>query len=534
MSEIRTALISVSDKEGIADFAQTLDEQGVNILSTGGTAELLREAGVEVTDVADYTGFPEILDGRVKTLHPKIHGGLLALRDDAGHQQELDELDIQTIDMVVGNLYPFEHTISRPDAGLSEAVENIDIGGPTMIRAAAKNYTHVAVLTSPDDYDRVAGELKANDGELSEDTQFELARKAFEHTARYDMTIAQYLGQLETDSGSYPSRMFMDFGKRRDLRYGENPHQSAAFYTEDGFSEPCVSNAKLLSGKEPSFNNIIDINSALELVKEFEGPAATVIKHTNPCGAAVADNLADAYKAAYLGDPVSAFGSIVALNRPLDVETAQHIANFRAEINGERAAYFVEAVIAPAIQEDAMELIHEETGWGERTRFLETGELDPGQTETTSQDLRRVVGGLLVQQRDMAGFDREGLEVATDAEPNSDQMRDLGFAWVCCKHVKSNAITLAKDGMLVGAGAGQMSRVDATIISIRKAGDRAKGSVLASDAFFPFPDAVEKAAEAGVEAIIQPGGAKNDEAVAEAAEECGIPMVMTGTRHFRH
>ena len=534
MAQIQTALISTSDKQGLPEFASQLKEMGIEFLSTGGTARLLRDNDIEVTDVSDYTGFPEILDGRVKTLHPKVHGGLLAMRDNEAHMQEMEKHGIRPIDMVVVNLYPFEHVISQSGVELADAIENIDIGGPTMIRSAAKNYRHVAVVTSPDDYNDVAKELKENDCTLSEETRFELAQKTFEHTARYDRTIVSYLRSLEEGSLEMPDSMSLDLQKKQELKYGENPHQEAAFYVEGSSDEPSVGNATQVGGPAMSFNNILDTNGALELVKEFKRPAAAVIKHTNPCGAAIAGSIDEAYRKAYLGDPVSAFGSIVALNRPFNTQTAELIAEYRAEIGGEKTSFFVEVVIAPEIQEDAMKLLQEKAGWGERTRFLETGDFVGVQLDESAKDMRRIVGGMLVQDRDLQGFNPSAVECVTDVEPTEEQMEDLEFAWMCCKHVKSNAITLVKDNMLVGAGAGQMSRVDATIISIRKAGDRVDGSVLASDAFFPFPDAVEKAADAGVKAIIQPGGSKGDEKVIETCNQRGIPMVFTGQRHFRH
>ena len=534
MAQIQRALISTSDKQGLPEFASQLKDLGIEILSTGGTARLLRDNGIEVTDVSDYTEFPEILDGRVKTLHPKVHGGLLALRNNEEHMQEMEKHGIRPIDLVVVNLYPFEHVISQSGVELAEAIENIDIGGPTMIRSAAKNYTHVAVVTNPADYGPVAKELKENDCTLSEETRFELAMKTFEHTARYDRTIVGYLSSLEEGRVELPDTLSLDFNKKQDLKYGENPHQEAAFYAESGPGEPSIGRAEQVGGPALSFNNILDTNGALELVKEFKRPAAAVIKHTNPCGAAIADSIEEAYRKAYLGDPVSAFGSIVALNRPFDTNTAELIANYRAEIGGEKTSFFAEVVIAPEIQKEAMELLQEKASWGNRTRFLETGDFVGVQLDESAKDMRRVVGGMLVQDRDLEGFDPSAVECVTDVEPAEEQMQDLEFAWICCKHVKSNAITLVNDRMLVGAGAGQMSRVDATIISIRKAGDRADGSVLASDAFFPFPDAVEKAAEAGVKAIIQPGGSKGDQKVIETCNKHGIAMVFTGQRHFRH
>ncbi len=534
MAEVKTALISVSDKTGLPDFARRIDQLGIKILSTGGTAKLLREQGIEVTDVSSYTGFPEILGGRVKSLHPKIHGGLLAVRGDEGHRKEMQEHGIEPIDMVVVNLYPFEQTVAGPDVELAEAVENIDIGGPTMIRSAAKNHANVAVLTAPGQYDQVACELEENGASLSGATLYALAVEAFRHTARYDAAIAGYLGDPGRQGVAPGDRLQFDLELKQGLKYGENPHQEAAFYVEKGVDEPCVSNADQIAGPALSFNNILDINAALELVKEFRKPAAVCIKHTNPCGAGVADEIGEAYRRAYLGDPLSAFGCIVAINRPFTEEIAGLIADYRADNNGEKLPYFVEAVIAPTVESGAVERLLSGARWAERTRILECGDFGTAIPDTASKDMRRVVGGMLVQDRDLLTVDEDAMEVVTEKEPAEQQMADLQFAWICCKHVKSNAITIAKDGMLVGAGAGQMSRVDATVAAVRKAGARAEGAVLASDAFFPFPDALETAAEAGIKAVMQPGGAKGDEAVIEAADRLGIAMVLTGCRHFRH
>ena len=534
MSKINTALISVSDKTGLPGFARRLSALGVRILSTGGTARLLRDNGVQVTEVSDYTGFPEILDGRVKTLHPKVHGGLLARRDKAEHLRQLKQHGIQTIDMVVVNLYPFEQTIARPDVELMEAIENIDIGGPSMIRSAAKNYTHVAVVTNPATYNEIADELERLGGSLSQKTHYCLALAAFQHTAHYDAAICNYLAGIGQEPGKHCNVLVLELRKKQELRYGENPHQKAAFYVEPKVTEPCVASARQIAGPELSFNNILDLNGALELVKEFDGPAAACIKHTNPCGAGIADSIHEAYRKAYLGDPVSAFGCIVALNRPFDVRVAELVAEFRAQVEGKPAPYFVEAIVAPAFDQDALDLLLARVEWAGRARLLETGGLRRSAMDATARDIRRVVGGMLVQDRDLAVFDEGAFRTVTRVKPTPQQMADLQFAWLCCKHVKSNAIVLAADGMLVGVGAGQMSRVDATMIAARKAGNGAKGSVMASDAFFPFPDSVEQAAAAGVRAIIQPGGSKADEKVIEAADRLGIAMVLTGMRHFKH
>lgn len=533
MAKIRTALISVSDKSGIAEFGRTLTALGVSILSTRGTARLLRESGVEVQDVEDYTGFPEMLDGRIKTLHPKVHAGLLARRDTA-HLKELEDFGIRPIDMVVVNLYPFIDVISEPGADLLRAIENIDIGGSTLIRAAAKNYTHVAVLTNPGLYGRIAAEMKQNDGCLSAQTHVDLGVEAFRHTAHYDNAISEYLAEIEGLRGAGPERLSLDLVKKQDLRYGENPHQKAAFYVQEHVKEPCAGTARQIAGPELSFNNILDLNAGIELVKEFDRPAAFILKHTNPCGGGVADSPRAAYEKAYFGDPVSAFGGVAVLNRPLDAETAAAIAETRAKHAGKPAPYFIEVLLAPGFDRDALKLLHDRVDWAERTRMLELGPLAGSFKDRTAKDMRRVIGGMLVQDRDLLGFEPDKITVVTKLAPTAPQMADLRFAWLCCKHVKSNAIVLAKDEMLVGVGAGQMSRVDATMDAIRKAGARAKDAVLASDAFFPFPDSVEAAAAAGVKAVVQPGGSKGDSAVVKAADRLGVAMITTGTRHFRH
>jgi len=533
VAKIRTALISVSDKSGIAEFGRRLTAMGVSIMSTRGTARLLRESSVEVEDVADYTGFPEMLDGRIKTLHPKVHAGLLARRD-AAHLKELEEFGIRPIDMVVVNLYPFVDVISEPGVDLRRAIENIDIGGSTLIRAAAKNYTHVAVLTNPGLYDKIATEMEQNGGCLSAQTHVDLGVEVFRHTAHYDNAISEYLADIEGQRRTGPDRLSLEFVKKQDLRYGENPHQKAAFYVQEHVKEPCAGTARRIAGPELSFNNILDLNAGIELVKEFDRPAAFILKHTNPCGGGIADSPRAAYEKAYFGDPVSAFGGVAVLNRPLDVETAAAVAEMRAELEGRPAPYFIEVLLAPAFDRDALKLLHDQVDWAERTRIVEVGPLGPGSIDRTAKDMRRVIGGMLVQDRDLLGFEPEKITVVTKLAPTERQMADLKFAWLCCKHVKSNAIVLAKDEMLVGVGAGQMSRVDATMDAVRKAGERAKDAVLASDAFFPFPDSLEMAATAGVKAIIQPGGSKGDAAVVKAADRLGIAMVTTGTRHFRH
>jgi phosphoribosylaminoimidazolecarboxamide formyltransferase/IMP cyclohydrolase len=520
MRKIERALISVSDKTGVVELAKGLESAGVEILSTGGTRKKMEEEGIKVLGVSEYTGFPEMMDGRVKTLHPKIHAGLLALRESEDHVKQMEERGYGYIDMVVVNLYPFRETIAKPDVTLEEAVEQIDIGGPTMLRSAAKNFRNVVVIVNPDRYNQVLEEIR-NDGNVSQETRYALAQEVFEHTASYDAAIASYLHRQSADLQTFPQRLIRAFEKVQDLRYGENPHQQAAFYKEPDVKEPSVSNAELLWGKALSYNNIMDIDAALEIVKDFEQPAAVIIKHTNPCGGGIGDSLDEAYRRAKEGDPVSAFGSIVGLNREVDEATAASIAS---------PDTFVEAIIAPDFEETALDILKTRQRWGKSVRILRTGEL--GGEPDDSFYFKRVVGGLLVQ-----GFDRmqyETLKVVTQREPSEKEKSDLLFAWVICKHVKSNAIVYAKDGTVVGVGAGQMSRVDASMIAARKAGDRAKGAVLASDAFFPFRDGIDAAAEAGVTAVIQPGGSMRDDEAISAADEHGIAMLFTGMRHFKH
>jgi len=522
--------VSVSDKTGLVEFVKGLKQMGVEIISTGGTARLLGDNGIQVTGISDYTGFPEILDGRVKTLHPKVYGGLLALRENAAHQKEIAQHGIQPIDMVVVNLYPFEKAISRPEVDLADAVENIDIGGPTMIRAAAKNYTHVAVVVNPGRYAPVLSALKDNDRDLPGQMHYEMAVEAFEHTAHYDRAIANYLARLENNT-PFPKMLAMDFDIKQSLRYGENPQQSAAFYSERGVTEPCVAASEQVAGKELSFNNILDADAALNLVKEFDQPAVVCIKHSNPCGAAIASTIKEAYAKAYDGDPVSAFGCVIGMNRPLDVHVAEEILNRRA---GDSAGFFVEAIIAPGFDPDAVKMITEGPPWGVNVRLLKVGCLDAHNLQEGALDIRRVTGGLLVQTRDIAGFDKASCKVVTKRRPTASEWDDMGFGWLVCKHVKSNAIIYAKDRMLVGCGAGQMSRVDSVIIANRKAGERSKGAVMSSDAFFPMPDGIETAASAGITAVIQPGGSKKDKEAIMAADAAGMAMVFTGVRHFRH
>ncbi len=519
MAKIARALISVSDKSGIVPFAEGLAALGIEILSTGGTAKMLTEAGITVTEVSDYTGFPEMMDGRVKTLHPKIHGGLLGRRgiDDT----VMDEHNIPPIDLVVVNLYPFQQTVAREDCTLEEAIENIDIGGPTMLRAAAKNHAAVGVVVDSGDYDSLLAELREGDGELSDATRFRLAVKTFEHTAQYDGAIANYLGAIGEDGrpGRFPHTFNSQFVKRQDMRYGENPHQAAAFYVEAGAGEASVATATQIQGKELSYNNIGDTDAALECVKQFEEPACVIVKHANPCGVALGEDLLAAYDHAYSTDPESAFGGIIAFNRELDAHTAHAIVERQ----------FVEVIIAPTVSTAA----REEVAAKKNVRLLECGQWKD--TPAARLDFKRVNGGLLVQDADLELY-RE-LKVVTQREPSEAEMRDLLFTWKVAKFVKSNAIVYGRDNMTIGVGAGQMSRVNSARIAGIKAehaGLEVKGSVMASDAFFPFRDGLDQAAAAGITAVIQPGGSMRDEEVIAAADEHGIAMVFTGMRHFRH
>jgi phosphoribosylaminoimidazolecarboxamide formyltransferase/IMP cyclohydrolase len=522
MTIIRRALISVSDKSGVVEFARALQALQVEILSTGGTAKLLADNGVAVTEVSDYTGFPEMLDGRVKTLHPKIHGGILGRRDLDSHVQAMKQRDIPPIDLVVVNLYPFEDTVARKDCRLEDAIENIDIGGPTLLRAAAKNQGAVTVIVDAADYGSVLEEMQQQ-GSVSNATRFRLATKAFAHTAAYDGAIANYLGR-ERPGGApadFPDTFNMQFRHAMGLRYGENPHQKAAFYVERRPAEACVATARLLQGKELSFNNIADADAALECVKSFDETACVIVKHANPCGVAIADTVLDAYNHAYVTDPTSAFGGIIAFNRPLDAATARAILDRQ----------FVEVIVAPSVHDDAKPVLAGKPN----VRVLETGAW--GATRPGQLDYRRVTGGLLVQDTDQGRITEKDLKVVTQRQPNPQELRDLLFAWKVVKFVKSNAIVYCKEGRTIGVGAGQMSRVySARIASIKAtdAGLEVRGSVMASDAFFPFRDGLDQAAEVGVTAVIQPGGSMRDKEVIEAADRHGIAMVFTGMRHFRH
>ena len=521
MVTVKRALISVSDKTGIVDFAKKLARFKVDLISTGGTARILREAGLEVRDVSDVTGFPEMMDGRVKTLHPKIHGGLLGRRSVDSHVSAMREHEIEPIDMVVVNLYPFEETVAKPGVSVEEAIENIDIGGPSMLRSAAKNWEDVTVVVDPADYEVLGFEMEANRGGVNRATRFELARKVFARTARYDGAIAAYLTSLESPEAEsraeYPETLTLQFSKLEDLRYGENPHQTAAFYSAGEAEQPCVATARQLQGKELSFNNILDLDAALEAVKDFEVTAAVIIKHTNPCGVALsAYSVVDAYTKARQVDPTSAFGGIVGFNRPVDKDAATEL-----------VSTFLEGIIAPEFTPEALEILSTK----KNLRLLATGPLS---LAAPTRDYKRVTGGLLVQDRDVARVSRDDLKVVTQRAPSPEEMEAMMFAWKVAKHVKSNAIVFAKPGQLLAVGAGQMSRVDSSRIAVDKAQFDLAGSAVASDAFFPFPDGVEAAAAAGATAVIQPGGSMRDDEVIAAADKLGLAMVFTGVRHFRH
>ncbi|MEN6411653.1 MAG: bifunctional phosphoribosylaminoimidazolecarboxamide formyltransferase/IMP cyclohydrolase [Veillonellales bacterium] len=511
---ISRALISVSDKTGIVDFARKLNSYGVEIISTGGTMNALRKAGIPVTYVSDVTGFPEIMDGRVKTLNPYIHGGILAIRDNPDHVKAMKQHNIRGIDLVVVNLYPFRQTVAKPDVTLEEAIENIDIGGPSMIRAAAKNYRYVTVVVNPEHYDSVLQQIGDKNG-ISEETRMQLAHEAFEHTAEYDAYIAQYLSK-QLGEGKFPPNLHMVWERVQALRYGENPHQQAAFYREKYYTGAGIANARQLHGKELSFNNIVDVEAAYKLVAEFDKPAAAIIKHTNPCGTGIGDNLAAAYQKAYQADPLSAYGGIVALNREVDQATAEEIKTI-----------FVEAVIAPAYSQQALDVLTQK----KNVRILLAEMPDHSAAQL---DCKKVSGGLLIQETDSKDAPRAAMKVVTDRQPTAAEWEQLLFAWKVVKHVKSNAIVVAGNNQTFGVGAGQMNRVGSADIALTQAGEKAQGAVLSSDAFFPFRDTIDAAAKAGIKAIIQPGGSIRDEESIQAANEHGIAMVFTGMRHFKH
>lgn len=512
---IKRALISVSDKTGIIDFAKELTKLGVEIISTGGTAKALEEAGMKVIGISEITGYPECLDGRVKTLHPKIHGGLLAIRDKAEHMDKLKELEIDTIDMVVVNLYPFRKTIEKEGVELAEAIENIDIGGPSMLRAAAKNYKYVTVVIDPSDYVKVLDEIK-DKGNTTETTRFQLAAKVFSHTASYDTLIGNYLWE-KAGLPKYPDIVTMTFEKAQDLRYGENPHQDAAYYREMKVPAGAIAKAVQLHGKELSFNNINDANAALETLKEFSEPAVVALKHANPCGVGVGSSIYEAYMKAYEGDPVSIFGGIIALNREVDEKTA-------AEIN----KLFAEIVIAPAYSAEALSILTSK----KNVRIMKLDDISA--VSEKEIDIKKVGGGMLIQDADVKDFDPSDIKYVTDKKPTEKELQDMLFAWKVVKHVKSNAIVVAKDGKTLGIGPGQTNRIWPTEMSLERAGEKARGAILASDAFFPFNDVVMAAAKAGITAIIQPGGAMRDQESIDACNKAGIAMIFTGMRHFKH
>lgn len=521
MEKIKRAIISVSDKSGVIELAEGLKKAGYQIISTGGTARVLQEAGIEVTLISEITKFPEILEGRVKTLHPTIFGGILAKRDNLNHQRQLTEQQILPIAMVVVNLYPFEKTVLQDDVLLEEAIENIDIGGPSLLRAAAKNYQDVAVVVDPADYQVILQELANNpEGTISLATRKKLAVKVFQYTSYYDSLIYSYLTKemIPNEADSFPDYLVLGARRADMLRYGENPHQKAAFYRENLVKEANLGNAQLLGGKELSYNNLVDLEAALTIVKEFDEPAVTFIKHTNPCGLATAESIESAYEKAYQSDPLSAYGSIVGINRRVEEKLAQLIDE----------TPFVEAILAPSYSQGALTILKEK----KNRRILQVGDLRA--QDRHIKDLKKISGGFLLQERDFQNIAVDDLVVVTEKQPNKEDLEELLLAWKMVKHVKSNAIVLTQNKQLVGVGAGQMSRVDSVQIAVNKAGKRAKGSYLASDAFFPFADGVEEAGRAGVKAIIQPGGSKRDEEVIAAANRLGMIMVFTGYRCFRH
>ncbi len=517
MPKIQRAILSVTDKSGLVEFARRLSDLKIELISTGGTAKLLRDSGISVKDISELTGFPEMLDGRVKTLHPKVHGGILHRRGDPAHRTAVAEHGIQPIDMVVVNLYAFEKTAAKPGVQLDELIENIDIGGPSMIRSAAKNFHDVAVVTSPSDYDTIADELKKSGGELSSETRWRLAQKAFATTAAYDSAIASTLERVSSNGSAgmhpdgFPPTLRLSFNKVMDLRYGENPHQKAAMYS-DG-SDRGVANGKQIQGKELSYNNIVDLQAAWDLAQEFEEPVCAIIKHTNPCGTATGKTLAEAYRKALECDPVSAFGGVIGVNRSIDSETAE-----------EMAKLFLEVIAAPGFDGTA------------KSKFASKKNLRLVEIHNAAEKwvLKNVSGGILLQDADTRKLTESDLKVVTKRPPTPEEKRTLLFAWKVCKHVKSNAILYARDGQTVGVGAVQMSRVDSCRIGAMKAVLPLKGTVAASDAFFPFPDGVEEIAKAGATAIIQPGGSVRDQEVIEAADRLGLAMIFTGVRHFRH
>ncbi|MFD2671890.1 bifunctional phosphoribosylaminoimidazolecarboxamide formyltransferase/IMP cyclohydrolase [Marinicrinis sediminis] len=511
---IKRALLSVSDKTGIVSFAAELAKLDVELISTGGTKKLLEDNGIPVKGISEVTGFPEILDGRVKTLHPTVHSGLLAIRDNEEHQKQMKELDMDYIDMVIVNLYPFQQTIEKPDVTYEDAIENIDIGGPTMLRSAAKNHAFVTVVVDASDYEAVLQDMQQQ-GDTTLDLRKKLAAKVFRHTAAYDSLISEYLSHQLGET--FPERMTVTYEKVQELRYGENPHQKAAFYKKPMASEGNLLTAEQIHGKELSYNNIHDANAALQIVKEYEQPAVVAVKHMNPCGVGIGETIASAYQKAYEADPTSIFGGIVAANRTIDEETASKLNEI-----------FLEIVLAPDFTEEALTILKQK----KNIRLLKMGEIS-SHTEPELL-LSSVEGGMLVQDSDVKQVESAELQVVTERAPSEDELKQLLFAWKVVKHVKSNAIVLAKDNMTIGVGAGQMNRVGAAKIAIEQAGEKAEGSVLASDAFFPMGDTLAFAAKAGIKAVIQPGGSIRDEESIQVANEYGIAMVFTGARHFKH
>ena len=537
--KIRRALISMFDKTGVEDFARALAGMGVELISSGGTAKAIEAAGVKVRRVQEWTGFPEMLGHRVVTLHPKVHGAILALRDDPAHQADIAKYGLEPLDLVCVSLYPFEQAIAKEGCTLADAVEMIDIGGPCMVRAAAKNHKFVTVVTDASQYEQVLGEMRANDGCVSQELRGRFARRAFALTAHYDTAISRYLGAQAGED--FPERISFSYTKVADLRYGENPHQRAAFYRGRDAAEPDVGHARLLGGKAVSYNNYFDANGAIELVKDFDAPAVAIIKHANPAGCAIDEDLVEAYRKAYFGDVNAAMGGIIAVNRPVTKDLAAAIVESYKRWGKDRGAggFFAEIVIAPSFEDGAVETIRAREGWGQEVRVLAVGPLSG--RRNAEKVVKYVVGGLLVQDRDLLALNESEWKVVTKRRPSPRELADLRFAWIVAKHTKSNAIVLAKDQTLLGAGAGQMSRVN----SARLAGQLAaayggggvvdmKGCVLASDAFFPFPDSLDWAVEAGASAVIEPGGAKKDADVIARADELGLAMVFTGARHFNH
>lgn len=521
---IRRALISVSDKRGLVEFGRALSERGVELFSTGGSAFALQEAGVPVKDVSDHTGFPEMMSGRLKTLHPLVHGGVLCRHDNADDMAAAEKHGIVPFELVVVNLYPFRETIAKAEVTLAEAIEKIDIGGPTLVRGAAKNHAFVTIASSPDQYDAILEQVKA-DGCTTPELRQQLAAAAFAHTAEYDTAIAGYFANIEAggrDNDLTPPSIELKLTREASLRYGENPHQNAAVYRLPTAGPHDLVNAEQLNGKELSYNNLLDLDAALSVARSLPVPGVAVLKHNNPCGAATSATIGEAMHKAWEGDPVSAFGSILGFNVAVDAAAAECLAE---------PGKFVEAIVAPDFTPEALEILTTQPKWRKNVRLMKVGQVTPG---TGAVELRAIGGGYLAQAADDQPDHQADWQVVTEAQPTDDQMATLRFAWAACRHVKSNAIVLARDGALVGVGAGQMSRVDSVEISLRKAGDRSQGAVVASDAFFPFDDSIAPVAEAGITAIIQPGGSKRDQEVIDACNQHGLPMVFTGARHFRH